>query len=107
MSSNRMFILLTTFLTNMLSCFSITTEDTTQLWHCKYGHLSFKGLKTLEQKKMMNGLSQLNSPSELYKDCLIGKQQRDPFPNKSILRASQILQLVHTNMWTNHIYLKQ
>lgn len=84
MSSNRMFILLTTFLTNMLSCFSITTEDTTQLWHCRYGHLSFKGLKTLEQKKMMNGLSQLNSPSELYKDCLVGKQQRDPFSNKSI-----------------------
>jgi len=82
MSSNRMFILLTTFLTNTLSCFSIT--NTTQLWHCRYGHLSFKGLKTLEQKKMMNGLSQLNSPSELYKDCLVGKQQGDPFPNKSI-----------------------
>ncbi|KAA8520185.1 hypothetical protein F0562_014441 [Nyssa sinensis] len=37
-------------------------KDMVQLWHYRYGHLSFKGLKTLQQKKMVNGLPQLNSP---------------------------------------------
>ena len=98
MSSNRMFMLLTTSLSSVSSCFSTTTEDIAQLWHCRYGHLSFKGLKTLEQKKMVNGLPQLNSPSGLCEDCLVGKQQRDPFPKKSTWRASQILQLVHADI---------
>ncbi|KAL6310748.1 hypothetical protein AAG906_019097 [Vitis piasezkii] len=80
------------------ACFNTITEDMVQLWHCRYGHLSFKGLKTLQEKKMVNGLPQLKSPSRLCKACLVGKQQRFSFPRKSTWRASQILQLVHADI---------
>jgi len=69
-----------------------------QLWHCQYGHLSFKGLKILQQKGMVHGLPQLESSLKLCKDCLVGKQQRDPFPKKSNWRASLILQLIHADI---------
>jgi len=98
MSSNRMFILLATCHPKESTCFNIITEDSTQLWHCRYGHLHYKGLKTLEQKEMVNGLPKLKAPSKLCKMCLVGKQHRGPFPNESTWRASQILQLVHADI---------
>lgn len=98
MSSNRMFILHAISQPIASTCFNTITEDMVQLWHCRYGHLSFKGLKTLQQKKMVDGLPHVKSPSRLCKDCLVGKQQRDSFPKKSTWRASQILQLVHADI---------
>ncbi|RVW19213.1 Retrovirus-related Pol polyprotein from transposon TNT 1-94 [Vitis vinifera] len=52
MALNRMFILLAISQPIASACFNTITEDMVQLWHCRYGHLSFKGLKTLQQKKM-------------------------------------------------------
>ena len=56
MASNRMFILHAISQPIASTCFNTITKDMVQLWHCRYGHLSFKGLKTLQQKKMVNGL---------------------------------------------------
>nr|KYP58223.1 Retrovirus-related Pol polyprotein from transposon TNT 1-94 [Cajanus cajan] len=98
MSSNRMFILHAISLPVAPTCFNTVTEDVAQLWHCRFGHLSFKGLQTLQQKGMVEGLPMLKSPSKLCKDCLIGKQHRDSFPMRSSWRASQILQLVHADI---------
>ena len=83
MTSNRMFILLAIFQPMASACLNMITKDMVQLWHYRYGHLSFKGLKTLQRKKMVNGLPQLKSPFRLCKDFLVGKQQRYPFPWKS------------------------
>ncbi|RVW63945.1 Retrovirus-related Pol polyprotein from transposon TNT 1-94 [Vitis vinifera] len=54
MALNRMFILLAISQPITSACFNTITEDMVQLWHCRYGHLSFKGLKTLQHKKMSN-----------------------------------------------------
>jgi hypothetical protein len=98
MSSNRMFILPVKPQSCVSTCFNTITEDSTQLWHRRFGHLGFKGLKILEQKRMVNGLPQLKTPSKICKDCLAGKQQRDPFPKAATWRASQILQLIHADI---------
>ncbi|TXG53599.1 hypothetical protein EZV62_018855 [Acer yangbiense] len=45
----------------------------------------------MQQKKMVHGLPQLTASSIVCENCLVGKQQRDPFPKKSTWRASQIL----------------
>ncbi|CAB4283374.1 unnamed protein product [Prunus armeniaca] len=47
MSSNRMFILLAESQPRESTCFNTVIEDQTHLWHCRYGHLNFQGLKTL------------------------------------------------------------
>ena len=48
MASNRMFILHAISQPITSTCFNTITEDMVQLWHHRYGHLSFKGLKTLQ-----------------------------------------------------------
>jgi hypothetical protein len=73
-------------------------QDSTWLWHLRYGHLSFKGLKTLHEKNMVEGLPKINCPTEMCEDCIVGKQHRDSFPQGKAWRAEQILQLVHSDI---------
>ena len=98
MSANRMFILLARIMPKAPTCFQTTLEDNTHLWHCRYGHLSFKGLRTLQYKQMVRGLPQLKAPSKICTDCTVGKQHRDAIPKRSLWRASQRLQLVHADI---------
>ncbi|KAL6349029.1 hypothetical protein AAG906_033685 [Vitis piasezkii] len=60
MSANRMFILL--------------TQNLFHLWHRRYGHLSYKGLKTLLYKNMVCGLPQFSTSSVTCTNCINGKQ---------------------------------
>ncbi|XP_062020913.1 uncharacterized protein LOC133737356 [Rosa rugosa] len=39
--------------------FHTTSQDITHLWHCRLGHLSHKGIKTLQLKNMVHGLPKL------------------------------------------------
>lgn len=98
MSSNRIFPILATVITPMASCLQATSEDVTNLWHCRYGHLSLKGLKTLVSMEMVKGLPALNDSLKVCQDCMKGKQHRETLPKKSLWRASKKLQLVHADI---------
>ena len=99
MSTNKMFILLAKILSKAPTCFQTILEDNTHLWHCRYGHLSFKGLRTLQHKQIVRGLPQLKAPSKICTDYMVGEQHRDAIPKKSLWRASQRLQLVHADIY--------
>ncbi|XP_020421230.1 uncharacterized protein LOC18775571 [Prunus persica] len=96
MTTNRMFPLHIQY--DAQKCLSTRVQDPTWLWHLRYGHLSFKGLKTLHEKNMMEGLPKINCPTEMCEDCIVGKQHRDSFPQGKAWRAEQILQLVHSDI---------
>ena len=91
MSTNKMFILSARILSKAPTCFQTILEDNTHLWHCRYGHLSFKGLRTSQYKQMVRRLPQLKAPSKICTDCMVGKQHRDVIPKRSLWRASQRL----------------
>ncbi|CAL9000240.1 unnamed protein product [Prunus brigantina] len=48
---------------------------------------------------MVKGLPQFKAPENVYENCLVGRQARDPFPKESTWRASATLQLVHANIY--------
>lgn len=96
MSSNRMFVVMASVISP--NCFKAACEDVTHLWHCRFGHLSLKGLKILSQKDMVRGLPSLGESSKVCGDCLAGKQHRDPFPKRSSWRATQRLELIHADI---------
>ncbi|KAM1053550.1 hypothetical protein ACFX2I_000976 [Malus domestica] len=97
MSTNRMFAVVARSPEEQ-KCLSSQTTDQAQLWHHRYGHLSWHGLKVLQQKKMVKGLPQFAASQKVCEDCLVGRQQRDPFPKESMWRASEALQLVHADI---------
>lgn len=50
------------------------------IWHLSFGHLNFRGLRRLlVQKQMVTGLPLINSPSNPFEGCILGKHQRDSF----------------------------
>ncbi|CAL9005605.1 unnamed protein product, partial [Prunus brigantina] len=83
MTTNRMFVLLANSPSPKPACLYTSTQDLAHLWHCRYGHLSYKGLRTLQFKKMVHGLPQFKSPSTVCANCMIGKQHRDSIPKKN------------------------
>nr|GFC29368.1 hypothetical protein [Tanacetum cinerariifolium] len=89
MAKNRMFKFFAVAQGKKESCFNSSMEDRARLWHRRYGHLSFNGLNLLTQKEMVRGLPLLGRSSSVCEDCLVGKQQRNPFPQESTWRASQ------------------
>ncbi|KAM1556843.1 hypothetical protein PS2_040150 [Malus domestica] len=98
MSSNRMFAISARCPPKEQRCFSSQTTDQARLWHCRYGHLSWNGLKVLQQKRMVEGMPQFTASQRVCEDCLVGRQHRDPFPRESTWRASEVLQLVHADI---------
>ncbi|KAH0655030.1 hypothetical protein KY285_029912 [Solanum tuberosum] len=62
MSSNRLFPLK---IDSIQSCLMAEVNDSTWMWPFRYGNLSFGGLKTLQQKKMVTDLPQIDAPSRM------------------------------------------
>jgi transposase InsO family protein len=98
MSTNRMFTILARTQQQEQKCLTTIAENQSQLWHRRYGHLGWSGLKLLQQKDMVKGLPTFQARTQICEHCLVGKQQRNSFTHNSTWRASQILQLVHADI---------
>ena len=63
MTTNLMFLLYLDSTSQM--CFLAIVEDETWLWHFRYGHLNFSGLKELQENEMVKGLPKIIASSQL------------------------------------------
>jgi hypothetical protein len=95
-SANRMYVINAAVISPM--CLQTTKKSEAKLWHNRYAHLSFKGLSTLVKKEMVKGLPVLQECNETCSDCVIGKQHIDPIPKSANWRASEKLELVHSDV---------
>nr|GEW14363.1 hypothetical protein [Tanacetum cinerariifolium] len=96
LGNNNMFLLDTS---KALVCNSVSkpkVDDTSSLWHKRYGHLHYEGLQRLSSRKMVMGLPTIKAASTC-EECIVGKQARSPFKASS-WRATSKLELVHTDL---------
>ena len=105
MSVNIMFILLAqsqeTSQQQHKECFHTSSQNQqnmSQLWHHRYEYLSYKGLRTLQSKKMVRGLPTFTVSEELCTNCIMGKHHCNSILKKSSWRASQALGLIHADI---------
>ncbi|GAU26636.1 hypothetical protein TSUD_102440 [Trifolium subterraneum] len=80
------------------SYFQTTSQDESHLWHCRYGHLSFKGLNALAKREMVKGLPMIKDNQTVCSDCVVSKQHRDSFPKGTSWRATTKLELIHSDI---------
>lgn len=76
-------------------------KETPEMWHKRFGHLSYNSLARLQAGNMVTGI---NIPAEQFKaadgfcePCALGKQHREPFPT-STSTVKRPLALLHTDM---------
>ncbi|KAA0056914.1 Retrovirus-related Pol polyprotein from transposon TNT 1-94 [Cucumis melo var. makuwa] len=96
MTKNRMFLL--NIQTDVAQCLKSCLKDPNWIWHLRFGHLNFDGLRLLARKNMVKGLPYVKLPDQLCEGCLHGKQSRKSFPQESSWRARRPLELVHTDL---------
>ncbi|KAB2608513.1 hypothetical protein D8674_011681 [Pyrus ussuriensis x Pyrus communis] len=70
----------------------------TEIWHRRFGHLHFGGLKQLRDKEMVHGLPQLADYNGVCEGCQFGKQHREEFPRNQVYRATAPLELTHVDL---------
>ena len=73
-------------------------DKESHLWHRRFCHLNYQGLKTLAANNMVDGMPLLKVPKKLCEACLIGKQHKESAQKQSSWRASKQLQLVHSDL---------
>uniref|UniRef100_A0A803P9Z5 GAG-pre-integrase domain-containing protein n=1 Tax=Cannabis sativa TaxID=3483 RepID=A0A803P9Z5_CANSA len=73
-------------------------NESSWLWHLRFGHLNFGGLKLLEKKEIVRGLPCINQPDQLCEGCLLGNQSQRSFLKESLSRATTTLELIQTNV---------
>ena len=79
-------------------CLQIS-EDSTWLWHKRYGHLNLAILKILSSQNMVKGLPIIHEREELCSSCVAFKQTRTLFPSSTKYRASRPLELIHGDLY--------
>ncbi|GKC58826.1 copia-type polyprotein [Tanacetum coccineum] len=76
----------------------VEINSSTQLWHQRFGHINTKSLQLLHEKNLVKGLPLIKDEAKPCTDCLVGKQTRESFPKTSSWRATQRLQLIHSDI---------
>ncbi|GJV97012.1 retrovirus-related pol polyprotein from transposon TNT 1-94 [Tanacetum coccineum] len=79
-------------------CLKADLSDKESVWHLRFGHLHFHGLKELTRKNMVHGLPDLNYDDHFCEDCVLGKQTRSSFPKNANYRAKELLELIHSDV---------
>lgn len=96
MTRNRLFTL--DIESGEVKCMKTDLKNESWLWHLRYGHLGFSGLKLLSKTNMVNGLPSINHPDQLCEACVKGKQHRQKFEVGKSRRARRPLEIVHTDI---------
>ncbi|GKC15265.1 retrovirus-related pol polyprotein from transposon TNT 1-94 [Tanacetum coccineum] len=73
-------------------------EESTDVWHQRYGHLYVKGLQLLVNKEMVKGLPIIKEREHTCEGCPLGKQARKSFLVAQANRAKEKLELVHADI---------
>jgi hypothetical protein len=82
--------------TNSSISLASTGVDTT-LWNHNLGHMSEKGMHIIHKRNLLPDLNQIDL--DFYEHCVYGKQKRVRFLRVEKEKKSEMLELVHTNVW--------
>jgi hypothetical protein len=70
----------------------------TMLWNQRPGHIGEKGLRTLHNKSMVEGMSNCTLGFDLCEHCIYGKKNQVRFPSGAT-REKGILELIHIDVF--------
>ncbi|GLJ33476.1 hypothetical protein SUGI_0673510 [Cryptomeria japonica] len=72
--------------------------EKTMLWHQRLGHIGEKGLRTLKNKNLVEGLNDCNLDFDFCEHCIYGKQNHVQFYSSSH-KTCGVLDLIHSDVF--------
>ncbi|KAG7551914.1 Zinc finger CCHC-type superfamily [Arabidopsis thaliana x Arabidopsis arenosa] len=79
-------------------CLQLIVSNDSRLWHARLGHIGVDTMRTMMQKEIVAGLPRIGIEKETCSSCLLGKQVRQSFPQATLFRATNILELIHGDL---------
>ena len=80
------------------SVFSLNGRTTANIWHQRFGHLGENNLHRLIDSDMVLNVECSTKELDFCESCAIGKACSLPFPRHSESRATEVLELLHTDV---------
>lgn len=68
------------------------------LWYLRFSHMNFRSLNKLITQDIVTGIPILVMPDKFFEGYLVGKQSNKYFVSTMLMRSSQILEVVHSNV---------
>ncbi|UYV73167.1 K02A2.6-like, partial [Cordylochernes scorpioides] len=88
-----------TFKANVAKQNHCKNKNCLMLWHDRLGHRNIESIKKIQNENLARGLSLNNcSHNTDCVQCIQGKLTETPFPKKTEYRATETLQLVHSDV---------
>ena len=73
-------------------------NNTSKLWHERFGHLNFKYLQQLYNEKMVEGLPLIQTSNGVCLGCLVCKHPKKSYEVGKETRATSTLDLIHSDV---------
>ena len=73
-------------------------NETSKIWHERFGHMNNKYLQALHRDEMVEGLPQFKSSNGACVGCVVGKHPERSYEKGMERRATQPLGLVHLDL---------
>ena len=83
----------------MQHALAASNASSSDLWHARFGHAHLEHWPYLHNNQMVEGMPKLQQPSSSFCErCVMGKFHHFPFKKDGLVRATHILQLVHSDV---------
>ena len=76
----------------------IEVQEESWMWHFRFGHMNFGGLKLLHINNMVKGYPLIDIPERVCEGYIFGKQHRETIPIRKSYRVRTPLEIVHSDI---------
>jgi hypothetical protein len=73
-------------------------NESSRVWHERFGHLNFRHMQQLSKQGMVKGLPDIQFSEGVCEGCILGKHPEENFEKGKARRASSSLELVHSDL---------
>jgi hypothetical protein len=73
-------------------------DESSRIWHKRFGHLNFRYMQQLRKKILVDGLPDIHFSKGVCEGCVLGKHPQEKFDKEKSQRASTALHLIHNDL---------
>lgn len=80
------------------TCMLAKVDEVSKLWHVRLGHVNYQAMHMMRKEQMVIGMPRIGQLENDCDGCLMSKQARKKFPNKSNYKAGEFLELIQGDL---------